>query len=349
MLLWESLLLNHIIPSIFDAAASLLLVLLIFKVFKVKNPATRFMFLFLPLLKAFIVFIDSSSTKIHAQATQPVWISIRMPDPFDIIKTSIDSFGTATYDHSIFVLTTALAICVILLLLVLRWLQLFLFFNKFKKAEQVSEIEYPQLYTMLTNLSKSFDIKSPDLVFSNNYQFVPFSIGYKRPIIVLSRDLVHSFPNEQLEIMLAHELAHIKRRDNLTGWIALILRDLMFYNPLIRLSHRTLEEEKEKTCDRIALESTNATPKIIANTLLDIAIFHKKSGLQKRRLHPATTESFLYKESALERRVKFITEPIGKNKPSKVRTSLKVLLFLLLLYIQPGLTIVYHGHTLFLR
>lgn len=58
---WQSLLFNHIIPSIFDAAVMLLLVLAILFVFRVKNPATRFLFLLLPLIRPFIILLDNPS------------------------------------------------------------------------------------------------------------------------------------------------------------------------------------------------------------------------------------------------------------------------------------------------
>jgi len=350
VLLWESLLLNHILPSIFDAAASLLFVLLIFKVFRVKNPATRFMFLFLPLFKAFIVFIDSTSTTAHVPKNKFLMIGFRMPDPFGFFTLPRNELYTMTYDHSALVIATEAVVAIILILLAARWVQLFLFFEGFRKAEQVDETEYPQLYASLRNLTGKLSSSPPKLVFSNIYQFVPFSVGYRAPIIVLSRDLVDSFPEEQLEIMLAHELAHIKRKDSFTGWLALILRDVMFFNPLIRLSYRTLEEEKEKVCDRIALEKTGVSPKVIANTLIDVALFHKDAGPNRKRPLPTTVESFAYRHSALEKRIEFITSPMPPSVyPSAIRTSLKTFLFVLLIYIQPVIGLKISQYTLFLR
>ncbi len=349
MLLWESLLLNHIIPSIFDAAASLLLVLLIFKIFRVKNPATRFMFLFLPLLKAFIVFIDSSASTSHARNNMRVSFSIRMPDPLGLITSPTKEISTVTYDHSALLLALGLTIVIISGVLVARWIQLFLFFNRFRKAEPVDESEYPRLYERLRYLSAKFNIKVPVIVVSNNYHYVPFSIGYKRPIIVVSKELINSFSQEQLDIMLAHELAHIKRKDSFTGWIALILRDCMFFNPLVRFSYRALEEEKEKTCDIIALEKTSTPPLIIANTLVDIALFHHNHQSSQRSLVPMSVESFYNSKTTLERRIASIKTPVLHKKSSKLRTSLRILIFLMLLYIQPGFTIKFSGFTIFLR
>jgi len=347
--IWQSLLYNHILPSTFDAAASLLLVLAIFKIFRIKDPATRFLFLFLPLLKPFIVLIDNASSMPQRESASAYHIGIRMPDPLGLIAAPFKEFGELVYDQSAVVMAILIAIIVISFLLVARWAQLFLFLNAFKKEETLSRIAYPHVYEILDGLVTKFDVKYPRLVITNKSQYVPFSIGYKMPIIVLSKDLIETFSKEQLEIMLAHELAHIGRRDTFTGWLSLILRDIMFFNPLIRPIYRMLEEEKEKACDRIALEKTGVSPKEIANTLIDVALFHKTTQPYQKPLYPALTKGLLFNKSTIERRVKSITGTVKKKKSSRVRTSLKIFLFVFLLYIQPGLMININGQILFLR
>lgn len=352
MPLWQSLLNNHILPSIFDAAASLLLVLVIFKLFRVKNPATRFMFLFVPLLKPFIVLLDSTSTVTQLRrGRQPLQIALHMPDPLNLITSPIREASTiaVTHDQSALFIAVVIAIIAIAILLVARWMQLFLFLNKFKKEEVLSKSEFPFTYETLDKLTARFDTKRPKLVLTDKSHFVPFSIGYKVPIIVLSRDLLRTFPREQLEIMLAHELAHIRRKDSLIGWISLMLRDIMFFNPLTRLAYRMLEEEKEKACDRVAIEKAGLSPNAIANTLLDIALFYKKFHSSRKSLNLALSSGLFYRKSTLERRIQSITNPATKKKPSKVRTTLKIILFVLLVYVQPTLFVNLNGQLFFLR
>ena len=321
MPLLQSLLLDKIIPSILQAAVTLLIVLATLKIFRIKNPATRFIFLFLPLVKALIDFIEGGSWHPHLDLKKYFWLSARLDDPLGVFKAPstskhLDLPGTFTIKYSIIELGVRIAVISIILVLATRWVQLFLFLNSFKKEDRLSKDEYPQIYAILDRLVGKFKVKRPELVLTKKYQFVPFSIGYKSPIIVLSKDLIDNFPKEQLEIMLAHELAHIRRYDNLTSWASLILRDLLFFNPMSYPVYRMIEEEKEKASDRIALEKTGLSAKAIANTLLDVAIFRKKVESAQKVTYPALSKGFmhrfLYRKSALERRVNSIT----KQKPS---------------------------------
>lgn len=345
----QSLLFNHIIPSIFNAAATLLLVLAIFKIFRIKNPATRFMFLFLPLLKPFIVLLDNASTAVHINTDKPMQIGLRMPDPLGLVVSPWQEAFNLAYDNSVVATVVFLAMIVIFALLARRWTQLFLFLSSFKDDTEVDRATYPQLYEVLDRLVSEFGVKYPKLVFTRNTHIVPFSVGYKMPIIVLSEDLANSFPAQQLEIMLAHELAHIQRKDSLLSWIAIILRDFLFFNPLVHPAYRKLEEEKEKTCDTIAAEKTGASPKDVAETLIDVAIFYKTRPAQPKALHPAFSKGFLFRESTLKLRVDALTGPESRQTPLKRRTLLEIFAFVILLYVQPFLMINLDAYQLFLR
>ena len=186
-------------------------------------------------------------------------------------------------------------------------------------------------------------------MFTDKYQLVPFSIGYKKPTIVLSKDLVNSFSRNQLEVMLAHELAHIRRKDNAASWLALILRDILFFNPAARKAYRMLEIEKEKACDRVVLEKTKASPKLIANTLLDVALFYKncqpKLNAPKLRL----AKGFLYHSCIPKLRVDAIMNPAANKKSTKARFAFKTLAFIALLYPQFSISFTVNGHFIFLR
>ncbi len=352
----QALLLDHVIPSIFDAAVTFVLVLVLLKIFAVKNLATRFAFLFIPLLKPFIVLVENKAWVPHFPS-HFFQFGLRMPDPLGLIKapefytTSIASgFPSFTYNRSVFAIVAIVAIIAILLVLVGRWVQLFLFLNSFKKEERLSKSDYPHIYEILDKLVSKYKVKRPELVLTKKYQFVPFSIGCKSPIIVLSKNLIDTFPKEQLEIMLAHELAHIRRNDNLTGWIALILRDIMFFNPLIYSIYRKIEEEKEGICDNIALEKTGASAKVVANTLLDVAIFRKKIEATQKPRYPSLAKGFLYNKSALERRVNsIISHKPGNNRFRILNLALcplKVFAFILLLLVQPYVALIYKGKLL---
>jgi len=342
---WQ--LLNYVLSVVFDAAVTFVIVLAILAIFRVKSPATRLAFLFLPLIKPFVVIMDSISSASDLQ-DKIFGVGIRMPDPLDTISSPWAEYSSFTYNSSTFGIAVTVIIFAIAVVIVGRWVQLFLFLNSFKKEERLSKSEYPQVYETLDRLVEKFDVKRPELVLSKNFLFVPFSVGSITPIIILSAELLQNFTQEQLEIMLAHELAHIERRDNFTGWASLICRDIMFYNPLAYKVYGKIEEEKELVCDRIAHEKTGISTKAIANTLLDIALFRKNiDGIQKP-MFPELVKGFLYKKSTLERRINSIMD-YRPRKSHKVLIPVKVLAVAFLLLIQPYIYFGFGGHLFILR
>ncbi|MDP2211669.1 MAG: M56 family metallopeptidase [Candidatus Aquicultor sp.] len=349
MPVWQSLLFNHIIPSIFDAAVMLLLVLIAFTIFRVKNPATRFVFLFLPMLKSFLILLDNPSQVQLLQSEKALQKVLRFPDPLNLITSPLNEVAEFSYSSDAVVLVLLVAGVSVLAVIAARWLQLFLFFNNFSREESLSRSEYPQVYDILDKLVPALGVSYPRVVISNIYQFVPFSVGYRVPIVVISKEFLAEFPDEQLEIMLAHELAHMRRKDYLTSWLTLMLRDLMFINPIIHYIYNKLEDEKEKACDKLALNVTNAAPKTAANMLLDVALFYSKQPVLQHQTYPMLAKGLLLRQSKLEHRINSVKQSQRMKKSSYLRTLLRTTLFVLLVYVQIGVIVNIGGHNIFLR
>ncbi len=75
---------------------------------------------------------------------------------------------------------------------------------------------------------------------------VPFTIGFFRPTVVLNSSLLESFKGRRLEAILAHEIAHIKRFDSLTRWLAIVLKRLSVLKSRRRfgpIAHLEVERE----------------------------------------------------------------------------------------------------------
>lgn len=90
--------------------------------------------------------------------------------------------------------------------------------------------------------------------------------GLFRPTMLLSSWMVEQLDWRELESVLAHELAHIARRDYLVVWLAMILRDAFFYLPTSRIAFRRLQGEKELACDDLAV-CTTGRPLALASAL----------------------------------------------------------------------------------
>jgi Zn-dependent protease with chaperone function len=94
-----------------------------------------------------------------------------------------------------------------------------------------------------------------------------YVVGTRRPVIVLGRDLLDQLDPEEAEGVLAHELAHVKRRDNLVSVGLGTLRDLAFFVPGGGWAVRQLHRERELAADQVAVEVTRRPGALAAGLL----------------------------------------------------------------------------------
>ena len=86
---------------------------------------------------------------------------------------------------------------------------------------------------------------------------VPTVIGWLRPVILLPISLLTQLTPQQLEAILAHELAHIHRRDYLVNLIQTAIETLLFYHPAVWWISGLIRAEREHCCDDLALKLCN--------------------------------------------------------------------------------------------
>ncbi|MDQ3283036.1 MAG: M48 family metalloprotease [Acidobacteriota bacterium] len=82
---------------------------------------------------------------------------------------------------------------------------------------------------------------------------VPSVLGTLRPVILLPASTLTGLTPEQLEMVLAHELAHIRRHDFLMNLLQAFVETLMFYHPAVWWMSRRVRIERENCCDDLAV------------------------------------------------------------------------------------------------
>jgi beta-lactamase regulating signal transducer with metallopeptidase domain/transcriptional regulator NrdR family protein len=102
-------------------------------------------------------------------------------------------------------------------------------------------------------LKKSMGIKKSVKIATSIKAAVPMVIGYLKPIIIIPSNIVTTLPFDQLELILAHELAHIKRADYLVNIIQSVLEAVFFFHPGVWFISGTIRKEREHCCDDIAI------------------------------------------------------------------------------------------------
>jgi len=109
------------------------------------------------------------------------------------------------------------------------------------------------LATQVATLVEQMSIARPVRIIVSGVIQTPMTTGWLRPVILLPAALLTSMQMDQLRLLLAHELAHIRRHDYLVNMVQNIVRILFFYHPLVHWVCSILDEERELCCDHIAM------------------------------------------------------------------------------------------------
>lgn len=88
---------------------------------------------------------------------------------------------------------------------------------------------------------------------------VPTVIGWLRPMILVPGSALTGLAPAQLEAILAHELAHIRRHDYFVNLIQTAIETLLFYHPAVWWISRRIREERENCCDDLAVDACGDT------------------------------------------------------------------------------------------
>jgi beta-lactamase regulating signal transducer with metallopeptidase domain len=85
----------------------------------------------------------------------------------------------------------------------------------------------------------------------------PSVVGWLRPLILLPASAIAGLTPQQLEAVLAHELAHIARRDYLVNLLQMAAETLLFYHPAVWWISSRIRRERELCCDDLAVRACN--------------------------------------------------------------------------------------------
>lgn len=94
-------------------------------------------------------------------------------------------------------------------------------------------------------------------------------VGVSQPVLMIDSVLATDLDDEELEGVIAHELAHVKRRDNLVAFALGLIRDVAFFVPGVRWAVRQLHAERELAADQLAVHVTGR-PAALASGLLRV-------------------------------------------------------------------------------
>lgn len=96
----------------------------------------------------------------------------------------------------------------------------------------------------------------------------PCVAGWLRPVILLPLGLSSVLSADEMRLMLAHEMAHVKRGDLRLAALPTLARTLFFFHPLVWWAASEWAAAREEACDALALQVTGASPALYGRFLL---------------------------------------------------------------------------------
>jgi bla regulator protein BlaR1 len=105
-------------------------------------------------------------------------------------------------------------------------------------------------------LCQKLQLKRGVALLESGFAKTPMVIGHLKPVILVPIGLLAGLPAGQVEAVLLHELAHIRRHDYMVNFLQTITETIFFFNPGLLWISSLLRDERENCCDDIALAQT---------------------------------------------------------------------------------------------
>lgn len=133
----------------------------------------------------------------------------------------------------------------------------------------------------------------------------PSVIGWLRPVILAPVGVLCRLAPEQVEALLAHELAHVRRHDYLVNVLQGIAESLLFYHPAVWWISNQIRAEREHCCDDLAVAASG-----------DVLVYARALA-ELESMRPAHCKAALSaSDGSLLRRIRRLTNPVAAHRPA---------------------------------
>lgn len=127
----------------------------------------------------------------------------------------------------------------------------------------------PEIRRMVARIAGEMGVSPPQVALTSGCPGGASVVGIRHPVVLVDEELASRLDPLELEGVLAHEMAHVRRRDNLVAVVLGIVRDLAFFVPGGRWALRQLHAERELAADQAAAAATGR-PGALASGLLKV-------------------------------------------------------------------------------
>ncbi|MDP2744726.1 MAG: M56 family metallopeptidase [Dehalococcoidia bacterium] len=243
---------GYMAATVFYSLVTALVVEALIRIWSIHRPSTRFKFrllvLFLPLLywPAFLLAFPQRQGDVFRQGAALLnlkqWLDLPVA-------------GTMPFRYGLLLLLASTTLLFLAQELA-PTLHTCLARRHRQESRRMEKGQHPGLHAALAEVSQKMGRPAPPVLVADRQAPAVYVAGAANPTLVISSHLLEALDGDELRGVLAHELAHLRRRDSWWGWALLVIRVLMFYNPVALLVSRQLVQDNEQACDDVAVSAT---------------------------------------------------------------------------------------------
>lgn len=148
--------------------------------------------------------------------------------------------------------SASIAYLVLLLLPVLRFIKNYRYVQVIRNygLEKMDA----QWRLFVQQVAERMDIRKKVQLWASEFVSSPVTVGFLKPVILVPLAAINHLTTRQLEAVLLHELAHIRRFDYITNLLINFIRTILYFNPFVKAFVKIVEREREKSCDEMVLQ-----------------------------------------------------------------------------------------------
>lgn len=213
----------------------------------------------------------AAAAKTHADYVSAETAGNPVDGPSSAVLSSVDSMSVVDEVRRLINQSATWLVVVWLIGVIVGSIRLLVSFRGVQSIRTSGQpISDSKLQAAFERLLRQLQIRSTVFLLESAAVQVPTVIGWLKPVVLLPLTATTGLSTEQLEALLAHELAHVKRCDYLINLFQTMLETVLFYHPAVWWISNQIRNEREHCCDTIALRLI-ANRALYASSLFEIA------------------------------------------------------------------------------
>jgi len=184
----------------------------------------------------------------------------------------LDNSSRATYIQASLIAAWLLGCASVLLLWFRQWRRVRLIIR------ESTEVTHGRRLEIVRRLQGTMRLTGSLRLLTSSARLEPGVVGIFRPVLLLPDGIQEQLTDEEHEAILAHELTHVRRRDNLFASLHGIVGAIFWFHPAVWWIRERLIAERERACDEAVVRIGN-NPEIYAEGIIKICELYLKSPL----------------------------------------------------------------------